>query len=75
MASLLLDRGADVGAKNNVSGLVRGPALVRSPLCMRWPALCFFGCALGYRRSEGAEGSGVACSSIISRPTERRGLV
>ena len=31
VASLLLDRGADVGAKDNVSGVVRGPALVPSP--------------------------------------------
>ena len=31
MASLLLDRGADVGTKDNVSGGMRGRALVLSP--------------------------------------------
>ena len=45
------------------------------PYCMHRPAVCTFGFALGCGRGEGAEGSGVACTSIISRLTERRGLV
>ena len=75
VASLLLDRGADVGAKDWVSGGVRGRDLVPSFLCVHWFALCIFDFALGCEKREGADASGVACTSINSRPTERRGLV
>ena len=74
MASLLLDRGADKEAKTNVSDRVRERALPSPlPLCMHWPAVCTFCCALGGRRFEGRRGA-VSLASPLSHARLRGGV-
>lgn len=71
VASLLLVRGADVGAKTNVSSGAQGRTPFPLPLVMHLPAVCICGSALGCGSSEGAEG---AVSRVANRRTSNARL-